>query len=151
MMPPAGAAPLQQEPALLVHAYLDGELDLANALAVKQQIEEGTLTIRKMTPRTGTGSSEVADQCCPRADFAMGLPSDMAGLGGLGPARRCGLERFDMAGGTRPDGRSGRRGGRRRRSLAGTDGFEADRSDLFRAAYGETMVQRSHLAGAACC
>ena len=39
MMPPAGAAPLQQEPALLVHAYLDGELDLANALAVKQQID----------------------------------------------------------------------------------------------------------------
>jgi len=39
MTPAAGAATPRQDPALLVHAYLDGELDLANALAVKQQIE----------------------------------------------------------------------------------------------------------------
>jgi anti-sigma factor RsiW len=38
MIPSAGGA-TSQEPALLVHAYLDGELDLANALAVKQQID----------------------------------------------------------------------------------------------------------------
>jgi anti-sigma factor RsiW len=39
MTPSAGAATLQQDPALLVHAYVDGELDLANALAVKHQID----------------------------------------------------------------------------------------------------------------
>jgi hypothetical protein len=39
MTPSAGAATSRQEPALLVHAYVDGELDLVNALAVKLQIE----------------------------------------------------------------------------------------------------------------
>src|SRR5262245_11828125 len=35
----AGAATSQQDPTLLVHAYADGELDPANALAIKQQID----------------------------------------------------------------------------------------------------------------
>jgi anti-sigma factor RsiW len=40
MTPPTGpVTSQQQDPALLVHAYADGELDLANALAVKQQID----------------------------------------------------------------------------------------------------------------
>jgi anti-sigma factor RsiW len=33
-----GAAPPMDEPLLLVHAYLDGELDPANSLAIAQQI-----------------------------------------------------------------------------------------------------------------
>jgi anti-sigma factor RsiW len=39
MTPSGGAATSQQDPTLLVHAYVDGELDLANALTVKQRID----------------------------------------------------------------------------------------------------------------
>ena len=38
-MTASNTAPAEQDPLLLLHAYLDGELDLANALAVKRQID----------------------------------------------------------------------------------------------------------------
>jgi hypothetical protein len=43
MTPSADPATSRQEVALLVHAYVDGELDLANAIAVKQHIEADPL------------------------------------------------------------------------------------------------------------
>jgi hypothetical protein len=81
MTPSAGAATPRPGPTLLVHAYLDGELDLANALVVKREIEAdpalaselaNTMALRKVL-RERYPREPVPTHMRSRIDAAIGL------------------------------------------------------------------------------
>ncbi len=105
----ASADLARQETELLIHAYMDGELDPVNALAVKQQIDADPalaselaavselqrVPARTVTTRPCPGSFAVANQCRRRADTPVG-PADLARAGGLGGAGCRYQQQFDL-------------------------------------------------------
>src|ERR1700693_466999 len=85
MTPSAEAATPRQHPVLLVHAYLDGELDLANALAVKRQIEADPALASELANTTAL--QKVLRERFPRQPVPVHLRSRIDTAVGLTPRR----------------------------------------------------------------
>jgi anti-sigma factor RsiW len=81
-----GAATRGQDPALLVHAYFDGELGLMNALAVKQQIDADPRLTAELSSISAL--QKVLRVRFPREPISVNLRSRIHAATGLGRVRR---------------------------------------------------------------
>ena len=131
---------MSDENRLLLHAYVDGELDPANALGVERQIAADpalaaeyaqTEALRralreKLPPKPPPPRLRAAHRVGDGRSQSRAIATKLAGACRIGRARVRGSEHRDMGSG--PAGAERRdRYGRARRSRARPDGFAADR------------------------